>query len=120
VDYDDVFEVLLEVCPTHGCLPDVPIESEAFFRELVSRYSGPAEAFRNWLEEQLTLFFRFMVKPPNWIQDPEWPLFQGRPMIFIGQIDLPLGSTSILNHTASYYVFMDYETGCTQVVSQAD
>jgi hypothetical protein len=40
-------------------------------------------------------------------------------MLFVSQIDLPQGSNPILNHDASCYVFLDDETGNTQVVVQA-
>jgi hypothetical protein len=41
-------------------------------------------------------------------------------MLFVGQIDLRRGCNSFLNHDASYYVFLDWNTGATQVIVQAD
>jgi hypothetical protein len=119
MDYDGVIETLMAVGAKYGFRPDVPFESEDYFRELVSTYTGPEERFSNWLEEQVSKSFRSLMKPPEWLQSPEWPIFQGRPMLYVGQIDLPRGSNPILNHDASYYVFLDYETGSTQVVVQA-
>jgi hypothetical protein len=123
MNYDDekVYEMLLDVCLKHGCRPDVPIEAEDFFRELVATYSGSEEGFAHWLEEQVVRQFRSIRNRPEWLQSPEWPVFQGKPMLFVGQIDLPEGSTAILNHNASFYVFWDYGgTGSTKVIVQAE
>ncbi len=119
MNYDDVYADMFAVGRKHHFRPDVPIEGEDFFRKLVSSYTGPTESFVTWLEEQAVKYYRFMVKPPDWLQGPEWPIFQGKPMLFVGQADLPRGSNSFLKHDASFYVFWDYDTGSTRVVIQA-
>jgi hypothetical protein len=119
MDYDSAFETLMTVGAKYGVRPDVPIESEDFFRELISRYSGLESGFSSWLDQELASQFRCVLKRPEWLQSPEWPIFQGRPMMFVGQIDYPIGSNQVFNHDASYYVFLDYETGTTKTVVQA-
>jgi hypothetical protein len=118
--YEDVYKELLAIGRKHEFRPDVPLEAEDFFRDLVSRYNGPGEMLSTWLEEQAIKYYRSLVKPPEWLQDPEWPVFQGKPMLFVGQVDLPEGSTPLLNHSASFFIFWDYESGVTKVVVQAD
>jgi hypothetical protein len=113
MNYEDVYETLIAVGRKYGFRPDVPLEAEDFFRELVSTYSGPDDQFVVWLEEQAVKYYCSLVKPPRWLQEPEWPLFQGQPMQFVGQVDLPEGSTPLLRHNASYLVFLDYDSGAT-------
>src|SRR3954453_20298791 len=110
MDYDNVFETLMKLGNRHGVRPDVPLESEDFFRDLVSSYAGLNANFSSWLDREISTQFRYILKPPEWLQGPEWPVFQGRPMLFVGQIDLPLGSNDQFHHDASYYVFLDHET----------
>ncbi|MHC5542822.1 hypothetical protein ACYOEI_31745 [Singulisphaera rosea] len=120
MDYDDAYETLIAVGRKYGFRPDIPLEAEDFFRDLVSLYSGSIGGLAAWLEDQVIEFYRSLVNPPKWLQDPEWPFFGGKPMQFVGQVDLPEGSTLLLRHNASYYVFLDYNTGSTKVIVQAD
>ncbi|MDR0997322.1 MAG: hypothetical protein LBL69_06645 [Zoogloeaceae bacterium] len=45
--------------------------------------------------------FKFMNKPPKWLQSPAWPIVDGHPMLFIAQIDL----SKIRHDTAFAYLF---------------
>jgi hypothetical protein len=93
LDYDDpdIYELLFEVCPKYGTDPGVPLESELFFRKLLSTYDGTAndEVIRSWLHEQLGKYFICLGQRPRWIQAYEWQFDDnGLPMAFAGQIDL--------------------------------
>jgi hypothetical protein len=61
---------------------------------------------------------------PVWLQGADWPVLQGRPMVFVGQIDTPGGSAHLPDRTldrgTSFYVFWDPETGITRVVVQTE
>jgi hypothetical protein len=120
MNYDDVYDNLIAVGRKYGFRPDVPLEAEDFFRDLVLSYAGPERGFLAWLDEQAVKHYRSLVRPPQWLQDPEWPIFQGKPMLFVGQVDLPEGSTALLRHSAAFYVFWDYDTGNSKVVVQAE
>jgi hypothetical protein len=118
--YDEIYEDLITIGQKHGFRPDVPIETEDFFRDLVASYRGPNDHLLSWLDEEAVKNYRFLVHLPRWLQEPEWPLIGGRPMTFVGQIELPKGSAPALNHSAAFYVFWDSGTGATKVVVQAD
>ncbi|KAB7769765.1 hypothetical protein [Xanthomonas maliensis] len=50
--------------------------------------------------------FRYLKRPPNWLQSPDWPIEEGKPLIFVGQID-----TTGLHHDSSHaYVFFNPDT----------
>lgn len=118
MEYDVAFDVIQSVGAKYGIRPDVPIESEGFFRELVAKYSEPDADFPFWLDKELPGLFRCVLERPEWLQTPEWPIFQGRPMIFIGQIHYPFGSNQIFSNDSSYYVFLDFDTGTAKTVVQ--
>jgi hypothetical protein len=120
VNYESCYRNLIAVGRKYGFRPDVPLDAEDFFRKLVASYTGNDDDFMPWLDEQAKRYYASLLLSPRWIQDPEWPLFQGEPMLFVGQVDIPFGASSLLNHEASFYVFWDRTTGATKVVVQAD
>lgn len=120
MNYDDSLDLLFRVCRRHACRPDVPLESEEYFRALTERYAGAAEAFEEWLDQQLRDSFRSLTKAPEWLQGPEWPLYNGQPMTFVGQLDVRRAPASVLSYDATFFVFWDTASGETRVVIQAD
>ena len=43
-----------------------------------------------WLEERLKSEFLYVTEPPKWVEEePTWPFYKGRPMVFISQTNLP-------------------------------
>src|SRR5262245_3419548 len=90
--FDDieVYGWLLTGCSKYGIDPSVPIESEDYFRNLLSQYSGENDRaqFIAWLEKHITNNFVTLARRPEWIQNPEWPFSNGLPMIYVGQIDI--------------------------------
>lgn len=120
VNFDDVLDSMFRVCAIHGCRPDVPLESEDYFRQLVASYQGSPEAFEAWLDSRLAESFRSLTHPPDWLQGPEWPLRDGRPMTFVGQIEVRRSPSLPQNHDAIFYVFWDKTSGGTRVIIQTD
>jgi hypothetical protein len=84
-------------------------EAEEFFNSFLEKYSGDIANLKSWLVEEITPYFIALTKRPNWIQSPEWPFENGKPMIFAGQLDLPVrdGIISQFYHDdASLYIFI--------------
>lgn len=76
---------------------------EEFLVNLVDDFSrqNSDTDLEKWLREQIPTHFIALNKRPKWLQEPEWPMSNGRPMIFVGQIDIEDESGS----ATSYYVF---------------
>ncbi len=56
--------------------------------------------------------FKYDTKPPRWIQDPEWPIIDGKPLIFKSQTKEKLDDERV------YYTFYNPETKEEQIVCQ--
>lgn len=66
-----------------------------------------------WLREQLLQRFRFVSKPPKWIQSPAWPIVAGVPLVFLGQLSV----RDYFHDQGAVFVFHDPATGtCVTVV----
>lgn len=64
---------------------------------------------KNWLKEH----FVFKNKPPKWLQEPEWPIINNKPLIFVEQ------KTDTENPSKEIYTFVD-ENGKKYFVEQFD
>ena len=53
------------------------------------------------LKELFLNDFQYLKKPPNWIQNPDWPIEGDEPLVFMGQID----TTTYFHDTGSIYLF---------------
>ena len=66
------------------------------------------------LREKIAELFCFMSKPPKWIQSPAWPIEEGSPLFFIGQLKLE----GIRLDDGVAYMFLNKKTGTYQVIEQ--
>eukprot|EP00913_Durusdinium_trenchii_P019517 g18347.t1 len=56
------------------------------------------------IKERLKQYFKFAQKPPKWIQDPEWPINNGEPLFFVGQVTI--NAPELFHDTGEAYVHM--------------
>jgi hypothetical protein len=86
---------------------------EAFLARAGTR-SG--DELREWLHRELLRAFRYVGKPPEWIQSPEWPINANGPLVFLGQ----LAVEHYFHDVAVAYVFHDPAVNeCTTVIQVA-
>jgi hypothetical protein len=69
---------------------------------------------KKWLKGELLKRFRYVAKPPRWIQSPAWPVNGTRPLVFLGQLDV----NDFFHDAAIVYVFYDPESGSSENIIQ--
>jgi len=104
------YSFLLEVCPSYIDGGEV----EEIIAEIID--SIPKElsktAAKKWAREQIIKSFHIEGQHyPRWIQGPEWPAYEGRPMKYV--------RTEKLNQEAQNHYFVDLVTGTERVVFDA-
>ena len=67
---------------------------------------------KKWLKEKIKSMFKYDVKPPRWIQDPEWPIVNGKPLVFKSQTRLTINDERV------FYTFYDPDTLEETVIMQ--
>lgn len=72
------------------------------------------QGLRKWARQELRRRFVSRSRPPRWIQSPTWPILEGEPLVFLGQV--PTGNT--LHDDGFVYVFLDPRTRETRTVVQ--
>jgi len=65
-----------------------------------------------WCKQEVKKLFKCDSKPPRWVQNPEWPIINGRPLVFKGQ-------SKEKNHDERvYFYFYDPETKEETIITQ--
>jgi hypothetical protein len=83
---------------------DIP---EDYFAALLDEGRGlKGSELKVWLKAEILRRFKVVSKPPKWLQSPAWPLQQGEPLTFVGQLSVG----EILHDTAAVYVFLNPST----------
>ena len=57
----------------------------------------------HWLKAKLLELFRYVKKPPRWLQAPDWPISAHGPLVFLGQLPVE----GYFHDQAAVYVFHD-------------
>ena len=114
----DLF-LLLELGGKYSFDPLYSNESEKYFVDLLQRCNAAGGEKRRFLESEISKDFKFNVDRPRWTQNPEWPFDEGKPMFFVGQLELGLkrdGNRFI----SEFYVFWNMRTGNITTICQTD
>ncbi|MCQ3930164.1 MAG: hypothetical protein DPW16_06860 [Chloroflexi bacterium] len=111
--YEDpeTFDLIAGVCNRHQVDPGYPDPEwtggiEDFFRNLLAEYKGTLdkEGLTTYLDKAMAEAFIAYGERPRWIQSADWPFHNGKPMIFVGQIDIP-GEVGGFHDDTSFYIF---------------
>jgi hypothetical protein len=94
----DDFKLLLKVQPKWLNIP-----SGYFLSLLAEAGDKKGKVLEDWLKSTITDKFKCLSKQPKWLQSPSWPIVDGVPLIFVGQLDV-----SVFYHdTSNVYIFFN-------------
>ncbi len=81
-----IYSELLDIAPRY-----VDINSNWFYDNILNRceYAFGTKNRKYWLKNKIIEAFKFKNKPPCWLQNPEWPINEKGPLLFIKQSDNP-------------------------------
>lgn len=115
--FDDVYMDLLDVGMEFNVDISSSRESQDFFSRIVETFNGSKEELLEYARNNMSIWFRTVEKLPEWIQNPEWQFLDRKPMVFVGQINVPY-SRGWFHDEASFYIFWAPDTGETRSVIQ--
>ena len=67
---------------------------------------------KKWIKNRVKQDFKYDKTPPRWVQDPEWPIVDGSPLVFKKQSKMTLEDERV------FYTFYHPETKEETVVIQ--
>ena len=116
---EDTLEMLYELGEELEIDPLSSAESENYFYGLLSNYQGKKEELRSYLSEQIKQDFKYLKDMPEWLQESDWKFHNGKPMCFVGQMEVKVNKDGYM-HILMFYVFWDMDTGITETIIQND
>lgn len=72
------------------------------------------KAVANMVKDEIAASFRYLKKPPRWLQSPTWIVVGERPLMFVGQMNLG----RLKHDAAQVYLFFDEAGGEIRTVVQ--
>jgi hypothetical protein len=101
-----------------GALPDYLDPSIEFLLEKVvpTDETLSDSKKKQLIKERLQQLFKHAGKPPKWLQSAEWPIENGVPLYFIGQ--LKISAPSLFHDDGMAYLFFDSANGGFQTITQ--
>ena len=109
---DEALKILYSLGREFSFDPLSSVESEKYFIKLLKGFDG--SDLTEWLRNAVRKDFLFIEKKPAWIQGSEWQFSDGKPMMFVGQINLP-PQKKVFHDDAAFYVFWNQDTGETVI-----
>jgi hypothetical protein len=109
--FSDAYSLILKSLPSYL---DPPVE---FIMPLIPDDAAMSKTKKKQLlKQRLKEAFPCAAKPPNWIQSPDWPIINGKPLVFVGQtaLDLP----DMFHDSGMVYVFYSPDDGAFEAVAQ--
>ncbi len=114
LDFQAIQKELLEILYPLGA------DTDPRFLAFASRgFAGDELAFVDHVRRHAPGWFMTMRERPDWLQEPAWPLRDGAPMVFVGQLERLPAETG-LHDSARYFVFWDPASGVTDTILQVE
>ena len=109
VAYRENFKFRQDIQPSY-----ISIEDEEYFNSIIASVPIGLTVVqqKKWLKEKIKSLFVYEKSPPRWIQDPEWPIVKGKPLVFKGQTKNDPDDERV------WYTFYDPDTGEETTVVQ--
>lgn len=76
----------------------------------------PKNEEKSLLKEEIIQLFPYDRKPPKWIDNSEWPIVNGKPLYFLGQ--LQPSTKDFPEHKTIFYVFLNMDSFETVTIFQ--
>jgi hypothetical protein len=110
--FGSIYRLILKAVPEYL---DPPLE---FMTEKVVPLDGDLSDAKKTklIKERLKEYFKYVDKPPKWIQSPDWPIRDGKPLVFVGQ--LSIDAPELFHDKGAAYLFFDPANGAFETVAQ--
>lgn len=119
IDDFEVYKVVSTICVKYQVDPDTNIRD--FINKILSKYDGDDDLnkLKFWLEGEIPKHFIAVNERPIWIQNPDWPVHNGTPMIFVAQREVT--NQDFFHDTTVFYIFIplgDWSDDEIKIISQ--
>jgi len=86
-----------------------------YFSQILDNNALSKAEKKEQIKAQVKKDFRCLKKPPQWIQDCDWPISNGKPLVYVGQLELNIDT---FHDKGAVYVFLNADTGEIETIKQ--
>ncbi|ENI8381868.1 hypothetical protein ABZZ32_002798 [Listeria monocytogenes] len=104
-DADIVFSVLpkwLDISPN-------------YFSSILNKNTLNTLEKKEQIKKKVKADFKYLKAPPKWLQNPEWKFANGKPLLFIGELDI-----APEKNRAKIYVFFNQSDETYHIINQSN
>nr|WP_314499259.1 hypothetical protein [uncultured Chryseobacterium sp.] len=110
--YADDYEIITGISPEY-----IDADPEFIKKHIVPADHTLSKADRKkYIRRRYSELFKYQSKPPHWIQNPEWPVKNEKPLFFLGQIEIK--SPELFHDNGAVYLFIDTDTKDIETIKQ--
>jgi len=92
-------------------------DDELFRQQILPFATASSKAEKKLqLRNRFLVLFRYAKNPPEWIQGGAWPIEDGKPLYFLGQVQVD--APELFHDIGAAYLFINQSTRETKVVIQ--
>lgn len=93
----------------------VQIPPAYFMRVLREHHDKEISYIKNIIRQKIKEDFRYIKKPPKWIQSPNWLFENAKPLVFVGELEM----TGLFHDISKIYVFINEDSMEIKTVIQS-
>ncbi len=109
--YNELHNLLLDTQPKY-----IDIDLDFFEKNIwKSEYAQLSKSEqKKKIKEKINVLFKFHKKSPKWIQSPNWPIENNRPLYFLGQFEIK--DCNLFHDNGYVYLFVNQNNDIKTVV----
>jgi hypothetical protein len=110
---DEIYDEVLEIVCERGA--EICGDIELFLTKEIEAIPGTKEEVISAVSAKASEWFRSAGDRPEWIQFADWPVRDGKPMVFLGQVAVP-PSAGLFHDDAAAFVFIAPDGVTTTII----
>ncbi|MBP9596108.1 MAG: hypothetical protein KBE24_04945 [Fusobacteriaceae bacterium] len=110
--YLEAYDLLLTASPKY-----LDIDPDFFEKNILPIDKSLSKAEKKAeIKKNIEQLFKYQTKPPQWIQNPDWPIKKNKPLFFLGQVAIK--NCNLFHDNGAVYLFVDTETTNIETITQ--
>ena len=109
--YSDDYDIILDSQPKY-----IDADVDFIERNVIPTTKLSKGETKKLMKETFNNLFQFHKKPPKWIQSPNWPIINDKPLYFLGQLEIK--DCDLFHDDGYVYIFIDQGNDKIETIKQ--
>jgi len=109
--YSDDYDIILDSQPKY-----IDADVDFIERNVIPTTKLSKGETKKLMKETFKNLFQFHKKPPKWIQSPNWPIINDKPLYFLGQLEIK--DCDLFHDDGYVYIFIDQGNDKIETIKQ--